>query len=78
MEHTPDRQKTWALFKTHFKSVQAELKESRDSMMQQAGYHYMNMLAEQLHTDLQVQGTEMLALVQELADINLNQPPKPV
>ena len=40
--------------------------------MQQAGYHDTNMLADQLRTDFQVQGTEMLAIVQELADANSN------
>ena len=43
--------------------------------MQQAGYHHANMLADQLCTDLQVQGTEMLAIFQELADANANLPP---
>ena len=42
--------------------------------MQQAGYHHANMLAEQLRTDLQAQGNEMLALVQEMAAVNVNPP----
>ena len=42
--------------------------------MQQAGYHHANMLAEQLRTDLQVQGTEMLAIVQEMAAATINPP----
>ena len=43
--------------------------------MQQAGYHHANMLADQLRINLQVQGTEMLVIVQELADANANTPP---
>ena len=46
--------------------------------MQQAGYHHANMLAHQLRTDLQVQGTEMLALVQGLAEANADPPPTEV
>ena len=70
--------KTWTAFKTHFKNAQAKLKQIRGPTMQQAGYHHANMLANQLRTDLQVQGTEILAIVQELADANANLPPFPV
>ena len=35
--------------------------------MQQAGFHHVNMLADHLRDDLQQHGTEMLAMVQELA-----------
>ena len=70
--------KTWASFKTHFKTAQAELKQIRGPTMQQAGYHHANMLAQQLRTDLQVQGTEMLALVQGLAEANADPPPTEV
>ena len=42
--------------------------------MQQAGYHHANMLAEQLRTDLQAQGTEMLAIIKETAAANINPP----
>ena len=34
--------------------------------MQQVGYHHANMLADQLRADLQIQGTEILALVQSI------------
>ena len=34
--------------------------------MQQTGYHHANMLAAQLCTDLNNQGNDMLAMVQEL------------
>ena len=37
--------KTWALFKTHFKSAQDELKLIRGPTMQQTGYRHANMLA---------------------------------
>ena len=60
-------------FKTHFKNAQAELKEIRGPMMQQAGYHHANILAQQLHMNLQVQGNEILALVYELV-VNKNPP----
>ena len=65
--------KTWDTFKVHFKDAQTELKEVRGPMIQQVGYHYANMLADQLRADLQLQGTEMLALVQSMV-INDNQP----
>ena len=62
-------------FKTHFKNTQAKLKETRGPTMQQAGYHHVNRLSQQLRTYLQAQGTKILALVQELA-INSNPPDK--
>ena len=46
--------KTWTAFKTHFKNAHAKLKQICRPTMQQAGYYYANMLAEQLRTDLQV------------------------
>ena len=58
--------KTWALFKTHFRNAQTELKDIRGPTMQQAGYHHANMLASQLRVDLNNQQTEMLALMQDL------------
>ena len=67
--------KTWDTFKVHFKAAQIELKEIRGPTMQQAGYHHTNMLADQLRADLQIQGTEMLALVQSMV-IDDNQPKK--
>ena len=42
--------------------------------MQQAGYHHANMLADQFRADLQLQGTEMLTLVQSMANIDNNPP----
>ena len=42
--------------------------------MQQAGYHHANMLADKLRADLQMQGNEMLAMVQGFAEANSNQP----
>ena len=42
--------------------------------MQQAGYHHANMLAAQLRTDLQVQGSDMLAMMQELSTQDNNPP----
>ena len=42
----PKTTKTWASFKTHSKTAQAELKEIRGPTMQQAGYHHANMLAQ--------------------------------
>ena len=59
--------KTWATFKTHFKDTQVKLKEIRGPTMQQAGFHHANMLTNRLRADLHLQGTEMLAIVQELA-----------
>ena len=41
--------------------------------MQEAGYHHANMLPDQRRADLQLQGTEMLALVQSMV-IDNNQP----
>ena len=58
--------KTWALFKTHFRDAQMELKDIRGPTMQQAGYHHANMLASQLRVDLNNQQTQMLALMQDL------------
>ena len=75
MDGLPLSGKTWTAFKTHFKNAQAELKQIRGPTMQYVGYYHANMLANQLRTDLQVQGTEILAIVQELADANANLPP---
>ena len=44
--------------------------------MQQAGYHHANMLADKLRADLQMQGNEMLAMVQGFAESNITQPPE--
>ena len=57
--------KTWDLFKTHFRDAQAELKDIRGPTMQQAGYHHANMLASQLRVDLNNQQTQMLAMMQD-------------
>ena len=65
---------TWDTFKVHFKDAQTKLKEIRGPIMQQAGYHHANMLAEQLCADLRLQGIEMLALVQSMANIDNNPP----
>ena len=59
--------KTWDSFKSHFTTAQSALKAIRGPTMQQAGYHHANMLAAQLRADLQVQGSEMLAMVQEMS-----------
>ena len=36
--------KTWPVFKTHFKTAQTELKELHGPTMAQVGYHHANML----------------------------------
>ena len=59
--------KTWDSFKSHFTQAQSALKAIRGPTMQQAGYHHANMLAAQLRADLQVQGSEMLAMVQDMS-----------
>ena len=56
--------KTSNTFKVHFKQAQTELKEIHGPTMQQASYHHANMLADQFCADIQIQGTEMLALIQ--------------
>jgi hypothetical protein len=66
----PLTSKTWVQFKTHFKKAQEELKAIRGPTMQQAGYHHANMLAEQLRTTIDAQGTEMLAMLSEMQDNN--------
>ena len=38
--------KTWDIFKSHFRAAQVELKEIRGPTMLQAGYHHANMLAQ--------------------------------
>ena len=58
--------KIWDKFKSHFRAAQVEDKEFCVPMMQQAGYHYANMLAQQLHNDITNQQAEMLAIVQSL------------
>ena len=42
--------------------------------MQQAGYHHANMLAEQLRTTIDAQGTEMLAMLSDMT-LQDNNPP---
>ena len=71
-EWNAEPNKTWALFKTHFRDAQTELKEIRGPTMQQAGYHHANMLASQLRVDLNNQQTEMLAMVQNMV---IQEPP---
>ena len=66
--------KTWATLKTHFKEAHDELKEIWGPTMQQIGFHHPNMLADCLRGNHQQQGTEMLAMVQELAIVDNNSP----
>ena len=68
------RTKTWTIFKSHFKDAQAELKDIRGPTIQQAGYHHAKMLATKLREDLQLQGADILALVQEIANADNNPP----
>jgi hypothetical protein len=64
---------TWPKFKTHFKAAQTELKAIRGPTMQQVGYHHANMLAQQLRSTIDSQGTEMLAMLQDITT-NVNPP----
>ena len=66
--------KTWETFKAHFKDTQAELQEIHGSTMKQVGYHHANILRGHLCADLQLQGTEMLELVQSMVNIDSNPP----
>ena len=45
-----------AYFKIHFENNQTKLKEIRGPTMQHVWYHHANVLAAQLHIDLQRQG----------------------
>ena len=72
----PEPEKTWASFKTYFKDAQIELKNIRGLTLQQAGYYHANMLAEQIHTTIDNQGTEILAILQGLVNVEINPPPE--
>ena len=52
----PDADKTWLNFKTHFKDALTELKDIHGPTIQQAGYHYANMLVDQLCESINNQG----------------------
>ena len=65
----PDHEKSWSNFKTHFKTAQTELKEIRGPTMQQAGYHHANMLAEQIRTDFGHQNEQIMAMMQNIANV---------
>ena len=58
--------KTWTLFKTHYRDAQVELKEIRAPTTQHAGYHHANMLASQMRAELSNQQAEMLAVMQSM------------
>ena len=62
--------KTSALFKTHFTRAQTDLKAICGPTIQQSGFHHANMLADCLQTDLQLQGSQMLTIVQEVSADN--------
>ena len=62
------RDKTSKNFKTHFTEAQAQLKYIRGPTMLQAGYHHANMLASQIRDDIANRNTEMLTMVENLAD----------
>ena len=59
------------------------MKDIHGSRIQHAGYYHANMFATKLRVDLQLHGTEMLALIQEMATavnklpIDNAQPPPP-
>ena len=66
--------KTWASFKTHFTRAQTDLEAIRGPTIKQEGFHHANMLAERLRTNLQLQGSQMLVIVQEMSTQD-NKPP---
>ena len=66
-KNSPAIDKTWANFKLYFKDAQADLKEIRGLMMQQAGYHHVNMLAMQLEENMVSRNTSMFSTVQKFA-----------
>ena len=70
----PEPDKTWPEFKIYFKTAQTELKDIRGPTMQQAGYHHANMMAAQLRTTMTDCDTEMLAMLQGLAEQDANPP----
>ena len=62
----PEREKTWDNFKVHFREAQATLKKIRGPTMQQAGFHYANLLAEQIFENMENYNVEMLQMLQNV------------
>ena len=71
----PDPDKTWPNLKLNFKDDQTELKDIRGPTIQQAGYHHVKILTQQLRTTIDTQGAKMLAMLQDLAAIQDANPP---
>ena len=71
----PELDKTWPNFKSHFKDAQTELKDIHGLTMQQAGYHHANMLAQYLQATMEIQGTEIITILQDFAAVQDANPP---
>ena len=67
-EKKPEHQKTWATFTLHFTQAQKELNAIRGPTMQQAGYHQLNLLAQQMHSSLEQNNLEMMTNIQTAMD----------
>ena len=65
-ELKPQAQKTWSNFKTHFTAAQKQLKAIRGPTMQQAGYHQVNLLAQQFKDELDTRDQEIMTILKTM------------
>ena len=73
-EHKPHHEKTWANFKTHFILAKKSLVAIRGPTMQQAGYHQVNLLAQQFKQELDTRDNDILTILKTLETQSLASP----
>ena len=65
-ELKPQAQKTWSNFKTHFTAAQKQLKAIGGPTIQQAGYHKVNLLAQQFKDELATCDQEIMTILKTM------------
>ena len=55
--------KTWILFQDHFRKAQKSLQKIRGPTMQQAGLQQPNMMAKQVHNEMQDRNSEVVTVL---------------
>ena len=74
LEALPNNDKTWGCFKDHFKAAQKQLRAILGPTMQQAGYHHVNHLAQQLRNDIGKRDNDLLSVIQSAMDSSSQAP----
>ena len=66
--------KTWITFKSHFKTVQQQLKAIRGPTMQQAGYQHASHLAQTMRSNIERRDKELMSMLSAAVENNTQAP----